>query len=122
MQNWAHVETIFDVLNEMPHDATKSDFSRVRPWSLEGWARHFRQTVLLSGFKTPEINRVFLKRCSNFSGRIMNQPFYSGSIAEVVGRVPQVFRQIETSSLAKLPEDRFQHFVEEILPRYEVPL
>ena len=37
MQNWTHVEYIFKHLNNIPELPRDTDFSRVRPYFLEGW-------------------------------------------------------------------------------------
>ena len=37
MQNWSHIEFIFKHLNEIPELSRDTDFSRVKPYFLEGW-------------------------------------------------------------------------------------
>lgn len=42
MQNWEHIEFIFSRINEIPGQTRDTDFSRVRPWALNGWYAHDR--------------------------------------------------------------------------------
>ena len=36
MQNWDHVQFVFSNLNQMPKDSHDTDFSRIKPWVLDG--------------------------------------------------------------------------------------
>ena len=36
MQNWDHVQFVFSNLNQMPKDSHDADFSRIKPWVLDG--------------------------------------------------------------------------------------
>ena len=36
MQNWEHVQFVLSNLNELPKEGHDTDFSRVKPWYLDG--------------------------------------------------------------------------------------
>ncbi|RUS20830.1 hypothetical protein BC937DRAFT_94279 [Endogone sp. FLAS-F59071] len=117
MQNWDHIEHIFDHLNCIPKVAHGCDFSRVKNWYLDGRAKNLRQTLIFSDFLTPEINALFNKHCRNVSGRIKVRPEeYTGSIVDVIPQVQQTFTRIESQSLTDEADVRFKYFIEKTLP------
>ena len=58
MQNWSHMTDRFELLNTLPKETRDTDFSRVRPWCLEGDARRLRQTAMLSLHAAPELTHI----------------------------------------------------------------
>lgn len=70
MQNWQHMLHIFEHMNRIPQDQHGVDISRMRHYVLEGWAKYFRQTIVLSAFPTPEFNSLFNRYCHNFFGKV----------------------------------------------------
>ena len=64
MQNWAHVTDLFELLNNLPKQPRDTDFSRVRPWYLEGDAKRLRQTALLSQHNSAELTALLSRQCS----------------------------------------------------------
>ncbi|KAI8600078.1 digestive organ expansion factor [Dissophora ornata] len=118
MQNWDHLETLFEYMNLIPKDAHGCDFSRVRNWSLDGRAKYVRQTLLFSNSLTPEINALFKKFSRNVAGKLrITQAYESGSIVDVVPLVQQSFNRIETRTLVQADENRFQYFINQTLPQ-----
>ncbi|KAI2470889.1 DUF1253-domain-containing protein [Annulohypoxylon bovei var. microspora] len=119
MQNWEHVEYVFEHLNLQPREAHDCDFSRVREWYLESQAKHFRQTVLLSAFNTPELAELHRRYCTNWAGRLRVQPeAYGGAIEELGGlvRAKQTFSRFEAPSVAAEPDARFEYFTSAVVP------
>lgn len=118
-QNWDHLLHTLDHLHLQPQTARNTDFSRVRSWSLNGWSRFYRQTVLFASHQLPEFRSLFSNRCRNHRGksRIVN-PIAVGSIRNVFVQIPQVFHRIDVSSLESSFDKRFNHFVTTILPQY----
>ena len=117
MQNWEHVEYIFEHLNLQPRDAHGCDFSRVRSWYLEDWARHFRQTILLSSFNAPELAELSRLHCHNHAGKLRIQPpSYAGAIQSLGIKVKQTFSRFDPSSVEADPEARFAYFTSAIIP------
>jgi U3 small nucleolar RNA-associated protein 25 len=53
MQNWDHVEFILSQTNRMPTNDHGTDFSRVRPYFLEGSAARHRQVIVSTEYNTP---------------------------------------------------------------------
>ncbi|KHN96950.1 digestive-organ expansion factor [Metarhizium album ARSEF 1941] len=116
MQNWEHVEYIFEHLNLQPKDAHGCDFSRLRNWYLEDWAKYFRQTIVLSAFNTPELTELQRSHCHNWAGKIGLQPEYHGMIQQLGIKAKQTFSRFQSSSVEKDPDARFEYFVSAIVP------
>lgn len=116
MQNWEHVEFVFEHLNLQPKEAHDCDFSRVRNWYLDENAKHFRQTIALASFNTPELNTIFFNQSKNWAGRCKITGIYPGAIQELGMKVTQTFSRLESPSFATDPETRFTYFTSAIIP------
>lgn len=116
MQNWEHVEFVFSHLNLQPKDAHGCDFSRVRHWYLDNNAKHLRQTIVFSGFVTPELNRLFNSSMLNVSGKAKYMTSYKGAIMDIGMSIKQTFSRFESTSPVNEPDDRFKYFTSAIVP------
>lgn len=116
MQNWEHVEFIFEHLNIQPKDAHGCDFSRVRSWYLDDQAKFFRQTAIFSAFNTPELTELFRTQCQNWAGKARLQREYPGVIQDLGLKVKQTFSRFDAHSIANDPDARFEYFTKAILP------
>ena len=117
MQNWEHVEYIFNRLNHLPKEARDCDFSRVRSWYLDGNARHVRQTIVLSAFNTPELNQLYPRYMLNVAGRLKVSPStFDGAIVELGVSIKQTFVRFDASEPQKDPDARFTSFKSSIVP------
>ncbi|CAG8522914.1 5532_t:CDS:10 [Paraglomus brasilianum] len=116
MQNWDHVEHIFEHLNLIPKEAHDCDFSRVKNWYLDDRSKYLRQTIVLSDFLTPEMNSLFNKRMLNIAGKLKMRQTYEGAILDVIPDVNQIFMRIDCSSMKEADDARFKYFVEKTFP------
>ncbi|KAF9882367.1 duf1253 domain-containing protein [Colletotrichum karsti] len=116
MQNWEHVEYIFEHMNLQPKDAHGCDFSRVRSWCLDDWSKYFRQNIILSAFNTPELTELFRTQCHNWAGKIRFQANYPGVLQQLGVKARQTFSRFEAKAIDKEPDARFEYFVSAILP------
>ncbi|XP_074516763.1 U3 small nucleolar RNA-associated protein 25 homolog [Sebastes fasciatus] len=118
MQNWEHVLHVMKLLNLQPLDSHGVDFSRVRMWNLNNWARHYRQTLVFSSIQDPQINNILTKHCANYRGQIAtkNMP-KMGSICQVLVQLPHVFQMFSSDSFMD-HDARFQFFVDKVVPQY----
>ena len=116
MQNWEHVEYIFERLNQQPKESHGCDFSRVRNWYLDSNATYFRQTIAFSAFNTPELNTVFYNQSKNWAGKVKINKTYSGAIQELGLKVKQKFSRLESPTFSSDPDARFTYFTTTIIP------
>lgn len=116
MQNWDHVDFIFNKINLQPKEAHGCDFSRVKNPYLDGHAKHLRQTIFLSAFNFPSLNKIFVSQLRNVAGKAQVSRIYGGAIFDL--RLPsrQIFSRYDTSSPLLDPEDRFNYFIAAVLP------
>ena len=117
MQNWEHVEHIFEHLNIQPSDAHGCDFSRVRSWYLEDQAKYFRQNIILSAFNTPELSELLRSHCHNWRGKVRVQKDYHGAMLRMMGhKTKQSFSRFEPSTVQQEPDARFDYFTKAVVP------
>lgn len=103
-----------------PKEPHGTDFSRVRTWCLNGWAKYYRQTLIFSAFNMPEINSIFNKFCYNYMGKVKTvNPILCGSIRQVFVQLPHVFHKFDVTSVAASIDERFDFFVNKILPQQQ---
>ncbi|XP_021186365.3 U3 small nucleolar RNA-associated protein 25 homolog [Helicoverpa armigera] len=118
MQNWDHLLHVLDHFHLQPKKTHNTDFSRVRSWAVNGWAKYYRQTLVFSSVALPEIKSVINKKCHNYAGKVfVENPTDIGSIQQVLVQVPQVFHRFTAASPLESVEARFQYFIKEILPK-----
>ncbi|KAG0139409.1 hypothetical protein CROQUDRAFT_101571 [Cronartium quercuum f. sp. fusiforme G11] len=123
MQNWEHVDFIFDHLNQIPTKPRDTDFSRVKPWYLDHRASYLRQTILLSSLTSPEQNSLF-RRLSNVAGKSIhfNQlpSVKSGVLWKIRKGLQQTWLKFGFDENEQQEEDfRFRAFKDKILSTLE---
>ena len=116
MQNWEHVEYIFEHLNLQPKEAHGCDFSRVRDWYLDGNARYLRQTILFSSFNFPSLNRLHSCHMLNVAGKVKYSREEGGAMIDLDISTRQTFSRLDVKSPVTEPDDRFKYFTAAILP------
>lgn len=119
MQNWEHVEHIFEHLNLQPKETHGCDFSRVRKWYLDQNARYLRQTLVFSAYLTPELNGLFSTHMQNVAGKVKVSPTSAGALLDVGQQVQlrQTFVRYNSKSPASDPDDRFKYFTSAVVPQ-----
>jgi len=118
MQNWDHLLHALNHLHLQPKESHGTDFSRVRTWSLNGWAKYYRQTLIFSSFVLLEINAIFNKKCFNYAGKVKTVntiPF--GSICQVFVQLPHVFHKFSADDVSQSIDARFKFFINKVLPQ-----
>lgn len=104
-------------LNAIPKQAHDTDFSRVKPWYLDGQAKNLRQTVLLSSFDAPEFRAAF-HQLQNVAGRVRTQsvvPEEDAAIAHVAPGIRQIFTRFDCANAQGDADARLQVFLAKTL-------
>jgi len=114
MQNWAHLEAVFEQLNHLPSKEHGTNVMRIRPWYLDQHAQYYRQTILLSSYLTPEINALFNGLCFNYEGKIKMVTEYAGVLPKIQLEARQVYERFDASSIAEADDARFDYFCNKV--------
>ncbi|KAJ7594530.1 digestive organ expansion factor [Mycena floridula] len=114
MQNWKHVKTILHRLNEMPKESRDADFSRIKPWYLDGHAAYLRQSILFTAYETPETRALYNANLKNVAGKIRLERRWAP--VQVPEGVEQNFVRFDCSSANDEADKRFTYFTTQLLP------
>ncbi|CAA7260732.1 unnamed protein product [Cyclocybe aegerita] len=130
MQNWEHVKFVMSHMNKLPKESHDTDFSRIKPWYLDGHASYLRQSILLSAYETSETRALYNTSLKNVAGKIRTEKRWQP--IEVPAGIDQVgvfhpslslvliscqrFVHFDCTSPVDEPEKRFRHFTTQLLP------
>ena len=120
MQNWDHVNSVLECLNQQPKNISHVDFSRVRNYFLEGKAENWRQLIVVSKFSDPYILSTFRRYAKNIQGQLKMRrqtPAEEASISNVIVNAKQVFQRVVCESVSQVGASRLRYFSEHILPK-----
>lgn len=120
MQNWDHVNSVLECLNQQPKNISNIDFSRVRNYFLEGQGENWRQLIVISKFSDPYILSTFRRFAKNIEGQLKirkQTPVDDASISNVAVRAKQVFQRVACESVSQVGSSRLRYFSEHILPK-----
>lgn len=122
MQNWDHVNSALDSLNQQPKNVSDIDFSRVRNYFLEGQGRYWRQIIVVSAFSDPYILSTFRRHAKNVEGQMRIRKKVStesASICDVMVRVKQVFQRVSCPNVSEAGLARLRFFSDHVLPKLQ---
>ncbi|PFH53710.1 hypothetical protein AMATHDRAFT_54145 [Amanita thiersii Skay4041] len=114
MQNWDHVKFIVSYLNQLPKESHNTDFSRVKPWYLDGHSIYLRQSILISAYETPETRSLYNSALKNVAGKIKTENYWPP--IEVPEGISQKFVDFDCWNAKDEPEKRFRYFTTQLLP------
>jgi U3 small nucleolar RNA-associated protein 25 len=115
-QNWDHLVDILAHINLMPvSPPPKCDFSRVKPYFLDGDGKYHRQTLLFGEFMTAEAMAIFSSDMNNINGKARIKSTYDGVLSEIGFRIKHTFLRIEPKTPVTDPDVRFTYFTSHTL-------
>ncbi|KAJ7646964.1 digestive organ expansion factor [Roridomyces roridus] len=114
MQNWEHVKFVLSHLNKLPKDSHDADFSRIKPWYLDGHAEYLRQSILLSALETPETRSLFNSGLKNIAGKVRAEKRWSP--VQVPDGIDQNLMHFDCPNPKDEPDKRFNYFTTQVLP------
>ncbi|KAF5728220.1 U3 small nucleolar RNA-associated protein 25 [Tripterygium wilfordii] len=117
MQNWSFLTSVVEHLNRIPSKQHGTDIMRIRPWYLDGYAKYYRQTIILSYHLNPEMNALFNHHCVNYKGKVKLVCKYKGVLPKVLIQVPQIYCRFDAASVADADDARLDYFVKKVFPK-----
>ncbi|XP_073290423.1 protein NUCLEOLAR FACTOR 1 isoform X2 [Primulina huaijiensis] len=117
MQNWSHVKAVVEQLNQLPSKQRGTDIMRIRPWYLDGQARFYRQTIILSSHINPDFNALFHQHCFNYQGKVKLECKYRGVLPKILTQVQQIYERFDTESMTGADDSRLEYFSKKVFPK-----
>lgn len=111
MQNWEHLEKVFEHVNKIPKESHDCDFSRVKMAFLDGNGQSLRQTVLLSAFEFVEANALWSQH-----SRPQKSLKFSQTNETLSSGIEIPFYPFAWPVIHEVPQRRLEHFKNNILP------
>ncbi|GIX78577.1 digestive organ expansion factor homolog [Caerostris extrusa] len=120
-QNMINFFEIIQAFNHLPKESHDCNFFRVRMYALDGNAKFFRQTVLISSVEQGWFEgTLFRNFCFNYKGYLSSiTQVKTPSILRIMDTVRVCFRLFDTINPVSEIDDRFSFFTNKILPDFQ---
>ncbi|KAJ7217703.1 digestive organ expansion factor [Mycena pura] len=113
MQNWEHVKFVMSHINKLPMDSHDADFSRIKPWYLDGHAEYLRQSILLSTLETPDMRSLFNANLKNVAGKLRFECRWAP--VQVPEGIEQNLMHFDCPNPKDEADKRFNYFTTQVL-------
>ncbi|XP_062077358.1 protein NUCLEOLAR FACTOR 1 isoform X2 [Humulus lupulus] len=117
MQNWSYLSSVVKQLNLIPSKQHGTDVMRIRQWYLDGYARFYRQTIMLSSYLNPDINAMFNHQCLNYQGKVKLECECKGVLPKVVLQVQQIYQRFGADTVVDIDDARLEYFMKKVFPK-----
>ena len=112
MQNWDHVQFVLSHLNQIPKKAHDADFSRIKPWYLDGQAAYMRQSILLASYDAPEFRSLYRSMLKNVGGKVhLTSTNEEGVLSLVRSGLRQTFQKVTCNNIQLESQLRIETFL-----------
>ncbi|GBL78333.1 Digestive organ expansion factor [Araneus ventricosus] len=120
-QNLVNLLNIVQDFNHLPKESHDCNFFRVRMYALDGNAKYFRQTVLISSVEQRFYeSAIFRNFCFNYKGYLSTfTQVKTPGINKIFDTVRVCFRLFDTADPASEIDDRFEFFTKKVLPEFK---
>uniref|UniRef100_A0A7N0UUN4 non-specific serine/threonine protein kinase n=1 Tax=Kalanchoe fedtschenkoi TaxID=63787 RepID=A0A7N0UUN4_KALFE len=117
MQNWSHVKSVIEKMNQMPTKQHGTDVMRIKQWYLDGLSKYYRQTIVLGSYLTPDMNALFNHQCFNYQGKVKLDCEYKGVLHKILLQVRQIYECFDAESILVVDDARFKYFTDKVFPK-----
>ncbi|KAF9227228.1 digestive organ expansion factor [Gyrodon lividus] len=115
MQNWDHVQFVLSHLNKLPKESHDTDFSRIKPWYLDGHSAYLRQSILISPFELPDSRALYNASLKNVAGKVRVEKTWPA--LQVPEGIDQTFLTFDCPNPKEEADKRFRYFTAQLLPK-----
>ncbi|TYJ31964.1 hypothetical protein E1A91_A05G003800v1 [Gossypium mustelinum] len=117
LQNWSFLTSVVERLNHIPSKQHGTNVMRIRQWYLDGFARFYRQTIILGYYLNPDMNALFNHHCVNYQGKVKSVREHRGVLPKVLSQVRQIYERFDANSIADVDDARLEYFEKKVFPK-----
>ncbi|GMI92900.1 nucleolar factor 1 [Hibiscus trionum] len=117
LQNWSFLTSVVERLNHIPLHQHGTNVMRIRQWYLDGFARFYRQTIILGYYLNPDMNALFNHHCVNYQGKVKSVREHRGVLPKVLSQVRQIYERFDAKTIADVDDARLEYFAKKVFPK-----
>ncbi|XVF50516.1 hypothetical protein PTKIN_Ptkin04bG0107400 [Pterospermum kingtungense] len=117
LQNWSFLTSVVERLNHIPSKQHGTNVMRIRQWYLDGFAKFYRQTIILGYYLNPDMNSLFNRLCLNYQGKVKSVRDHKGVLPKVLSQVRQIYERFDADSIADVDDARLEYFAKKVFPK-----
>eukprot|EP00871_Galdieria_phlegrea_P002286 jgi/Galph1/3058/GphlegSOOS_G1741.1 len=124
MQNWDHVQFVFERLNQLPKTLHGADISRISQRALDGTTKFYRQSIFVTNYVHSNLLALFRKYCCNIEGKVRNILSHPGVLFQPVDKtqVRHCFERLkQTPNILESSRQRLTYFQQKLFSRLFFP-